>query len=409
MMGDCGGFRIRMKRYGTCEVALRKKVPGGLFIDKQTKFPSAVNLPENLVLKLESGGTAFVFQRLPDPIEVESTGFYGVGFALSAAHVACNAHTYNRLWKMKACEFEGKSQGLFLLYLSSFLKKFPEVLSTKSGTPYCLPGNIGVFLILSPIKLIDLADVKVDYECNISPGTKCTVSGFPLFDGRSVKYAYPFENDPLKAFDRLSSVFHGGNRLVCSTGKVLNCGQVLELSCTSMNGMSGSPALSGGKIVGVLVGGTALPGQYELIRSAQFAKMKYCADAWTSYKRFLEYKSLYLTPSTDFSEEILEIFALLFLEENQPIPSDLPNLDECNISRLKNEIVDPALFLSDFLCEKSCDLMFLWPKKDELSYNIAIPSSNICIRTARTLCERFEQDCSPVMSYSEILSLWLSY
>ena len=403
--GDC--FGCKMKNRGPCEVALRKKTPEGIFIDKQTKLPTEINFPRNFVLHLKSEGTAFVFKKLPVPIAIQKLSLYAVAFVLSSAHVVCSSLTLEPRITFIQCKFDKTPQGLQLFRLSDGLKQFPEMLKASNGFNYWLPGDVCIFLVLSPDPNIELTEMPIDFECRLPNSTKSIVSGFPFVDHYALSCVYPYEKNATVAVTRLTAIFHGGNQLICSLGKVKYCGDLLELTCTMMNGMSGSPVVSNNKIVGLSLGGPVLPGQHELTKSAQLINKNDYHAAWEAYKSFYTYSDLYLPSALDLShQEFCIHFAWLFEERALNLPEGLTALSESTKEMLKVLHPLPKQRLMGMLIDKVYELMSLLKNKDEICYNVAISCASRCISIFGAVCEQFIRDYAKIMRIEDIPTLW---
>lgn len=102
-----------------------------------------------------------------------------------------------------------------------------------------------------------------------------SIVGFPGTNIENPISIFPYLGDDKKiAQEKILDIFHEDRALIESKGKVLSNKNLLEISCSGINGMSGSPVVVQGCAVGVFVGGPPLEGQRELLKAATMIKNK---------------------------------------------------------------------------------------------------------------------------------------
>lgn len=134
---------------------------------------------------------------------------------------------------------------------------------------YCLPGDLAILLvevklgIANPYELATANDIKL-----YAP---CVISGYPCEPVNS-NYCFPqLEGSDSTLIKKAAfSIFYGFNSKVYAKGRIESGrNRLIEISCSTTNGMSGSPIISEGKVIGVYVGGLHIPGQRECIKILQ--------------------------------------------------------------------------------------------------------------------------------------------
>ena len=142
-------------------------------------------------------------------------------------------------------------------FLKSYIANYPEELvSNRRGYEYCLPGDVAILVLTSkndlPLRAYDL------YFGDRPNNGNCFVSGYPKRPPY-IKYCCPQLRCDKKLKKKFERAFHGFKRIVYAEGEIVSCDKLIEVSCSTTNGMSGSPVVFDFKAVGVFVGGLPYP------------------------------------------------------------------------------------------------------------------------------------------------------
>jgi hypothetical protein len=156
-----------------------------------------------------------------------------------------------------------------------FIDFVDEVYTYKdpiTGNEFSLPGDIMIFLIFYTIgTTVTLSPLEVS---TLTPkeGQNVVIFGYPgqlgITTTRETICPLSSKYTSIDYFDILQAI-RGGNKLVKSSGKIIRTKDLMCVSCSSVPGMSGSPAcvIENGeyRVVGILLGGPAAPFQRELV------------------------------------------------------------------------------------------------------------------------------------------------
>lgn len=95
----------------------------------------------------------------------------------------------------------------------------------------------------------------------------------------------------------VNKIFNNFSGIVFSHGSIVNQNdKLLEVDCSTISGMSGSPIICQGKYIGVYVGGQTLPGQKEIIDTIKcvgvenYAKAIQILNSTTFYDKFYDFQ-----------------------------------------------------------------------------------------------------------------------
>jgi hypothetical protein len=179
-----------------------------------------------------------------------------------------------------------------------FLREFTQDTITdhkcsSTGSLYCLPGDVGILLIeldnSNPPAYLEPANPD-----RIVKGESCYVPGFPVAPDNP-RYCIPSSAVPdVELESEIRKIFNDFVGIVYSHGKIVEQNnEIVEISCSTTSGMSGSPIISEGKYIGVYVGGPALPGQRELIDSISNAREGNYCEALKILKSLKKLKNFY--------------------------------------------------------------------------------------------------------------------
>lgn len=282
-----------MDKQGLGYVIIRRRQSNGIIIEE----PSIQLLGERKYILIHSGGgTAFIIKKFALPFIIDDLGLYAIGFAITAAHTCFSVLNFESSYKMPDCGFSKNSIGTMKLEtLKCYCKDWNQELVTSNGNPYCLPGDVALCLLLSATDNVEIEELPLK---TCTEDSQCSIVGFPSTKVDNPVSIYPYlGNDKSIANQKIKSIFHKDRVLVESCGKVLRNSYLLEISCSGINGMSGSPVIVNGSAVGVFVGGPPLEGQRELLKIASMIKNSTnIDDAWNMIIALVKKDELYNKP-----------------------------------------------------------------------------------------------------------------
>lgn len=188
------------------------------------------------------------------------------GLILTAGHVIYNFRT-SRLYEERTLCFLENGEVEEAHLIKHFIEEYPyELKSTITDAFYCLPGDCGIMLIQ--------VNGEIDYyelSRHIEVNSDCIISGYPVRPNE-INCCLP----QLKGLSRREielkacRIFCNFDRKVYSEGEIKSENNgIIELACSTANGMSGSPIISQGCVVGIYVGGPPVPGQREVMKILQ--------------------------------------------------------------------------------------------------------------------------------------------
>ena len=126
------------------------------------------------------------------------------------------------------------------------------------GFEYFLPGDIALLLLFSNNQ-IDLNYYPISQDINLNES--CFVSGYSKRPEDLLCCCPQLDIDDDYSI-KIIEAFHDFDKLVYAEGKVKSCSNlIVDIECSTTNGMSGSPIVMNSKFIGVYVGGPPLPGQ----------------------------------------------------------------------------------------------------------------------------------------------------
>jgi hypothetical protein len=339
-MGDMP-FRYKMIRYGIGEVILKSKDTGLLKLEKIYSARDK-NFPRNSVLQLRANGTDFVCHNFEIPIYIQDLQQYAISLLLTAAHCVSNPVTMIENEDIFECGFQVNNMNLKAIYLTSFLDKFPQQLISSNGWSYCLNGDIAILVLLSEDSSLSPHVFELESENTSSSNASLSfICGFPDLSDAVFDFMHSYNTpDPNTVKDQVKSAFYYGQELIISEGQARESNDLIEISCSSYVGMSGSPIISSNKIQGVFVGGPPMPGQIEALQISRLIENECPLEANTLlqdcivfdqyYNKPLFYK-IYEKPQTKF------LICFILNKKNIPPPNQLKNLYNLAMEKIKNK------------------------------------------------------------------------
>lgn len=353
--------------------------------------PAKTTVPADLkraVFKFKDGGTGFLISISEMQINRVTKKF---GLLLTASHVILDP----KKGKLKdfnfSCKLEGYKEKAYLIKEFSNSKTSDHICSTTKSL-YCMPGDIAILLVtLNNCRSPEYFE-PLDLSFTTS-NLKCFISGFPKKVNK-FNFYNPYKNLPDTQINEISrKIFNKHKGLVHSYGSVINENETLvEISCSTTNGMSGSPIISQGKYIGVYVGGQALPGQKELVDvmklvvEGNYDQAMQVLKSMICYDKFYEYEA--------FKNFIIESQWILFRSE-WILKSELPIHEMKNIKNLGGKNKPKKFKVKEFL-KSAYSLLrdLVWNYKQRLSHcaNLGISYKNDVFREV-DFCVEFFLTC----------------
>ncbi|OMJ71450.1 hypothetical protein SteCoe_30333 [Stentor coeruleus] len=260
------------RKIGIGDIAIQdKKAPGSLIFQK-TSLIRPNEAKKNVLINFNGGGTGFIISK--------NKIFIGgkrkkLAIVLTAGHVVCNFVTLEPYEKYFSCMLEdgNKAEAYFI---KSYMKNYPdEHKSIFTNGYYCLPGDMAILLLVVHGKA-KIHTYRLAKKSTIISNSACTISGYPCIPN-NFRYCIP----QLEALTQVEienearNIFCNFNNRVYAEGKIENIDNgIIEVSCSTTNGMSGSPIILNRKVVGVYVGGPPIPSQRECIKIIQRLERK---------------------------------------------------------------------------------------------------------------------------------------
>ena len=249
-------FPMHMNGCGGGDVLLTERSNSGLLLTKNPSIEPCSGAIQHSLIEFSGGGTGFI---LATHRNLKIGSFYILGLAITAAHVVCNRKTYKPTNECFTVTLENDFNGCKAYFIKSYLEDYPQPLVSKAmGFEYFLPGDIALLLLYSDHQ-IDLNYYPISQDINLNES--CFVSGYPKRPENLI-YCCPQLDTDDDYSTKIIEAFHGFNKLVYAEGKVKSCSNlIVDIECSTTNGMSGSPIVINSKFIGVYVGGPPLPGQ----------------------------------------------------------------------------------------------------------------------------------------------------
>ena len=199
------------------------------------------------------------------------------------------------------------------IFLKSYLADCPEnLVSNRTGCEYCLPGDVAILVLTSKN---DLSLNSYDLYIGDRPTEgNCFVSGYPKRPP-AIEYCCPQLTFDEELENKVERAFHGFKKIVYAEGEIEFCNNLIEVSCSTTNGMSGSPVVFGSKAIGVYVGGPPLPGQRLLLILEKMIKEGKLQKAYNKRNNLLKFETFY-TPNF-FSQLIYDIEVCRFASKKE--------------------------------------------------------------------------------------------
>ena len=256
-------YPIHMISPGFGDVLLKERQSTGIVIIKNASpYPLPGYIP-NTTIKFDNGGSGFLVSNYRG---VRVGMNYVLGLILTAAHVVYSVKTYRPKASAFKVYYENGSAGK-AYFLKDYINDFPqEMFSVAAKQAYCLPGDVAVLVLIS-----DTLEHLGFYELNnqFRVDSDCFVPGYPLRP-ENIKYCFPQGQNDSDLENIVNVAFNGFSGLVHSSGKVLSFNDCLiDITCSTTNGMAGAPVVLDSKAIGVYVGGPPVIGQRKLFKMMQ--------------------------------------------------------------------------------------------------------------------------------------------
>ncbi|OMJ93596.1 hypothetical protein SteCoe_3434 [Stentor coeruleus] len=381
-----------MNRRGLGCVIIRQREANGMMFEEPTVELEA---EKKFVLIHKLGGTGFIIQRFEKPFKVKFPNYFALGIVITASHTCYSPLTFLEEGAEIDCGFSAHQTGVMkLIPLKCFCVYSGEELYASNGNPYCLPGDVAICLLVS--RFIDV-DFEVIPLSVCRKNSSCSIIGFPSINIENPISIYPyFGDDNQNARRKILNVFHNDKALVESKGKVLHNKNLLEISCSAINGMSGAPVIVDDCAVGVFVGGPPLPGQRDLIKLASIINSRINLDeAWHIFQSLKNNDVYYRKPifeALNKDARLNEYFLGWFLTENRLLPIELDliyslfrktNFNPVELMRKSKSSCKTVLFVA------VNDCLAFYKNLNELSFNTAISTKHPIFTKIHALLHEF--------------------
>lgn len=370
-----------MNKLGIGYVVLRKKNSTGILFEEPTV--ELLKKKKSVIIH-EEGGSGFIVKKFEKPFKIKGLRLYALGFVLTAAHTCYNFLNCKPNKAIINCGFlENEIGKMQLIPIKNWLKDSADEIFASNGNAYCLPGDVAICLLVSNSKSIEIEELPLD-RCKNK--CRCKIIGFPNIEIANPVSIFPYNgNDENLARKTIKKVFHRKNCLVKSKGKIVCNKELLEISCSGINGMSESPIVVKGHAVGIFCGGPPLPGQREIIILASMIKEDInIQDIWsllTSLKDNDQYyrSSVFRNLCYDFN--MVQYIATCFLNRGFRLPKKLAhrkrnlNVNSLNLKgavKLNKNAAISKVITTIFDC------LAQYKKPEEFSFNVAV-STNLAL------------------------------
>jgi Trypsin-like peptidase domain len=373
-------FAIKIKNRTIGEIITKKRDLSGSVNLESIKLPIQINFPENYVMNFQSGGSCFTYHNFKTPICLDNQLGYAVSLVITAGHCVSDPITFENHFGMGFCGFNKNNFPCRVLFLKNFMRGFAEELVSSNNFPYCLPGDIAVLVLLSQDPDFRPFAYEKKTELTSSQEQPCLVSGFPSYSNPDFECMYPYESNDLEATKtQVKTAFYNFDKLICSEGTYKESGYLLEITCSTYSGMSGSPILSSNKLVGVFCGGPPMPGQREALQVCSLIHQKRGLEAYRILESCIIYDSYY----TDrifhkiFEDIHTKLLICIILKKTNvsPVETLKPAYEIIN-KFSDNEIRDLKIFLKGDIISKLLDVIrravVLVNNNSDLTFNIGI-------------------------------------
>lgn len=383
-MGDLkydlwGSDLYKINNKGIGYVIIRRTQPSGIIIEE----PSIKVMEEKKFMLIHSfGGTGFIIKKFRQPFIVEKRNYYALGIVLTAAHTIYSVLKFKSHPGKIDCGFSKGDMGMMqLIPLKCYYKDWKDELYASNGNPYCLPGDIALCLLVANTSSIDLEELPLSACFEESD---CSIVGFPGTNIENPISIFPYLGDDKKiAQEKILDIFHEDRALIESKGKVLSNKNLLEISCSGINGMSGSPVVVQGCAVGVFVGGPPLEGQRELLKAATMIKNKTeVEEIWSILISLAKKDEFYKKPifkNLINDDYVREHITALLLVKNWEVPDDLkPNQSSLpkGMAGIKKKMHRFKKGCLRLIMKTINECLSLYKNCNEFRYNVAIPVSH---------------------------------
>ena len=356
------------------EVALRDKSPTGIgYSNKVGKNIEETSIPRHFIININSIGTGFIINKLINPFYVIDFCMYAVALIVTAGHAICDViDSTNKLSVLIECNVDGYNEEFSCFVLKTYHEKFDRDALSSNGTSFCVgEGDLALLLLLANSDSLFYNEPNVDSGTSLI-GDECFVAGYPSGLFFNLLHNYPFTDDKDDAKLNLEKIFQEPTSLICSPGQVKWIGQIIEITCSTCKGMSGSPVLRDNSIIGILVGGPTLFGQRELFNAAKCLVINDVSSSWMHFYDFTRYQDLY---NCELGVKMMRnSYTCLFENAGINSPQELSsNLKYCNYESIKRLVIPKLIDMISSLVIKLKD-------KSSISHNSALPTNGIAFQ-----------------------------
>lgn len=355
---------------GIGDVAISHENAAGQLYFQETKTVESPGAKKNVLVNFLNGGTGFIIGK--KKISIGQT-IKKLALVLTAGHVVCDSETLTPLSKDIFCYLE--NGGLRKIHLIDFfMKSFPyDLQSSLTSAFYCLPGDIAILLLEVEIGKIDYYEISSD----IKLGMDCFVSGYPK-KPKNLRYCLPqlVNNTDNEVYNEANRIFCYFDKKVFAEGKIESENNgLLEVSCSTTNGMSGSPIVSEGKFVGIYIGGPPVPGQRESLRIIhRLYKNENPTEIFRDIRDLINLDMNFMDPLFEdiINTEVMNKFGLL----SKAMAGEVLTQEEINkiqgLDRLQMRYKQIANNISSLLSGKIYDTVVSFRNKELFKANVGI-------------------------------------
>ena len=355
------------------EVALRERSPSGIgYTYKPGKTIEESLIPRHMIVSINEVGTGFILKRI-DPVLVVAFQMYAVAFIVTAAHVVTDVIDYSENdSKLKKCKVDGYNENFKCFLIKSYHNKHSSDALGSNGVSYCVgEGDLALMILLAKSNQLSYNELNLGFGGSLI-GNDCCIAGYPLGAYSNLMYNYPFSNNKDEALQTLSEIFNDTSKVIVTPGNIKWSGSIIEVSCSTCSGMSGSPLISNNSIIGVFVGGPTLKGQRELFKAAKELAHDNLIESWKSFHGFFNYQNLYQEDSDD--KELCDLYSMMFVSEGLELPSELPS--ELPLHPGKFNYKELKHYAIENLISKIPSLIASIKDKNNITHNSALSIDN---------------------------------
>ena len=305
------------------EFALREKNTYVLgYLNKIEKKSDEVRIPHCFIININDRGIGFVLKKLNHLVFISSYILYESTIVVTASRVVSDALQMNTIDIFNTCQMGGHFGIDDLFLIKTYNQKFFGDAIDSNGESYCVgEGDFALLFLLFKNSTTLIYEMSVCKEKSLITGSDGIVAGYP--SGALVKqmYVYPFTNDLKETTRKFAEIFHDPYSIACSIGELIWAESLLEITCSTSSGMSGSPVIYNNSIIGVFVGGPALMGQRHLFNAARELRLDNVLASWDYFTKFMDFMNLY-EASRSF-KILLNSYSILFRILRLDLPPQL--------------------------------------------------------------------------------------